>query len=635
MRFSSKLALLLTSFSVFSITLVGLYAFENGRRALEQETVNYLIATNQSKESQINRWIRDLTGNIELLAENPFFVDDFAREMAGHDPLNPVHLAVHKTIYEKYLNPVVKKAGFYELFVLRAGDGKVLLSTDSVQEDKYKTNRPYFVHGKTGTYIQNVSYSMSLQQPVMTVATPIRNRQGQVIAVLAGRLDLAVLSEIMAQKSPMKTTEDSYLVNTFHFFVTETRFGKNFALKKSVHTEGVIAGLKKQDGFGFYTNYQGTPVIGAYHWMPEREFCLITEMEQAEAFESVTVLKKSLIIFGVLIGLMAALIGWFSARDIIRPLNRLVAETEKIGSGRLEYRARSARKDEIGNLSRSFAQMVAALDRTLVSRDRLAEEVAERQLAEAALRDKNAELEHFIYRVSHDLKSPLVTAGTFVEYLGKDIAANDLERIGKDMNHIRSAVEKMDQLLNELLELSRIGRVDRLPENVTFQDLVAAALNAVAGQIVRKNVNVRLGDMNVLLHGDASRLSGIWQNLVENAIKYMGDQPMPCIEIGAERREAGMVFFVRDNGMGIDPDDQTRIFGLFEKLNAGSQGTGLGLALVKRIVEMYGGRVWVESEGPGQGSCFRFTLPDCERVPVPEAASGKPAAVDPVRNRNL
>lgn len=614
MRLSSKLAVLMTLFSVFSIVLVGYNAYENSRQALEQETINHLLSTNKSKEVQINRWIGDLSRVIEILAESPFFVNVFAAEMVVHDPLNPTHQALHEIIIEKYLKPVVEKTGFSELFILRADDGLVLLSTDSVQEEKYKEFRPFFVHGKTRTFVQNVYYSMSLQQPVMTVASPLKDRLGNVVAVLAARFDLSALSEIMAQRSPMKQTEDSYLVNRFNFFVTEPRFGKNFALKKSVHTEGVIAGLKQQNGVGFYTNYLGAPVIGAYHWMPEREICLITEIEQAEALEPVTQLRKSMIMTGAFIALMATLVGEFSARTIIQPLRRLVKETEKIGSGHLEYNIRTAGRDEIGDLSRSFALMVARLKNTLVSRDRLASEVMERERAEVLLRDKNAEMEHFVYRVSHDLRSPLVTVGAFIEYLKKDIASKNFEQAGKDMDYIQAAVEKMDRMIGELLELSRIGRVSRAPVSVSFQNLVGEALNAVAGHIVQQKVDVQTNDVDVVIHGDALRLTEIWQNLVENAIKYMGDQPLPCIEIGAERHEGRMAFFVRDNGMGIDPDDQAKIFGLFEKLNPGSEGAGLGLGLVKRIVEMYGGRLWVASEGAGQGSCFWFTLPKCERV---------------------
>ena len=113
----------------------------------------------------------------------------------------------------------------------------------------------------------------------------------------------------------------------------------------------------------------------------------------------------------------------------------------------------------------------------------------------------------------------------------------------------------------------------------------------------------------------------IWQNLLENAVKFMGDQPSPRIEIGAEPHGRDTVFFVRDNGIGIDPRHQAKVFGLFEKLDPNHEGTGLGLALVKRIVELYKGTIWLESQGLGQGACFRFTLPEAVKNP----SDGEPA----------
>ena len=112
-----------------------------------------------------------------------------------------------------------------------------------------------------------------------------------------------------------------------------------------------------------------------------------------------------------------------------------------------------------------------------------------------------------------------------------------------------------------------------------------------------------------LLFGDRPRLVEIWQNLVENAVKYMGEQAEPRLTIGLERQGADTVFFVGDNGIGIEPQYQGKIFGIFEKLDSKSEGTGIGLAVVKRIVELYQGTIRVESSGLGQGACFRFTLP--------------------------
>jgi signal transduction histidine kinase len=237
--------------------------------------------------------------------------------------------------------------------------------------------------------------------------------------------------------------------------------------------------------------------------------------------------------------------------------------------------------------------------------------VAERKRSEDELRQRNAELERFTYTVSHDLKSPVVTISAFLGYLEADMKNGDQERIGKDIGYIRTAADKMGLLLGELLEFLRVGWVISNPVWVDLQDLVQEALQLVAGPISRRRVRIDAPVKRIMLFGDRTRLVELFQNLVENAVKYMGDQASPLIGIGAERMAGETVMFVRDNGMGIDQRYRENIFGMFNKLDVASEGSGLGLALVKRIVEMYGGRIWVESEGEGtgNGSCFRFTLP--------------------------
>lgn len=234
----------------------------------------------------------------------------------------------------------------------------------------------------------------------------------------------------------------------------------------------------------------------------------------------------------------------------------------------------------------------------------------ERKQKEREIKEKNIEMERFIYTVSHDLKSPLVTISSFLGYLETDIKAADTDRIREDVGYIRNAAEKIGQLLAELLELSRVGRVIANPVQVSFQEIVQEALQLVAGHISARGVQVTVAQSPVMLYADRARLVEIWQNLLENAVKYMGDQPVPGIEVGVELQENDPVFFVRDSGMGIEARSLVKIFGLFEQLDKQTEGTGLGLALVKRIVEMYGGTVWAESDGPGHGSCFRFTLPE-------------------------
>jgi signal transduction histidine kinase len=217
-------------------------------------------------------------------------------------------------------------------------------------------------------------------------------------------------------------------------------------------------------------------------------------------------------------------------------------------------------------------------------------------------------LERFTYTVSHDLKSPLVTINGFLGYLEQDAASGNMERLKKDTHRIQDAVNKMQRLLNELLELSRIGRMMNSPQVNSFNELINEALEIVQGRLSERNVQVQVQPNLPEIFGDKPRLVEVLQNLLDNAAKYMGSQPNPRVEIGYEGKEDGKpIFFVRDNGMGIAPEYHERVFGLFNKLDASSEGTGIGLALVKRIIEVHGGRIWVESK-LGSGSTFYFTL---------------------------
>ena len=249
------------------------------------------------------------------------------------------------------------------------------------------------------------------------------------------------------------------------------------------------------------------------------------------------------------------------------------------------------------------------LDGVVIGRVWSFRDITERKRQERELIEKSSELERFTYTVSHDLKSPLVTVKTFLGYLEQDLAGSDKERVKQDVTYMHTAADKMGQLLDELLNLARVGRKMNPAERVTFKELAQEAVRLVAGRISTGGAEVQVADAAVVLQGDRPRLTEIWQNLVENACKFMGNQPKPRVEIGVEQRGSEMVFFVRDNGAGIEPRYQARVFGLFEKLDPKGEGTGMGLALVKRIVEIYKGRIWVESPGLGQGANFLFTLP--------------------------
>ena len=239
--------------------------------------------------------------------------------------------------------------------------------------------------------------------------------------------------------------------------------------------------------------------------------------------------------------------------------------------------------------------------------------ILEREKLIEELEQKNAELERFTYSASHDLKSPLITIRGFLGFVREDAQAGNLTRLNKDIQRINDATEKMQRLLGDLLELSRVGRLNNKPELISTNGLVAEVIELLQGRISAGKINVQVADNLPSIFGDRSRIFEVFQNLIDNAAKFMGDQSNPLIEIGAQDpSNQKLIFFVRDNGIGISPQFKDKVFGLFDKLNVQTEGTGIGLALVKRIVEFHGGKIWVESEA-GMGTTFFFTLPQPEQ----------------------
>jgi PAS domain S-box-containing protein len=224
---------------------------------------------------------------------------------------------------------------------------------------------------------------------------------------------------------------------------------------------------------------------------------------------------------------------------------------------------------------------------------------------------KNAELERFTYTVSHDLKSPLVTIRGYLGYLRSDAQKGDMVRFDHDLERVIRSTETMQELLQDLLELSRVGRTINTTESLSFRQLAEETVSLIMSPGQQKKIQVELHHSFPDVQADKTRMIGVLQNLIANAIKFMGKQESPRITIGASGTDKNgfPIFFVQDNGIGIDPQYHERIFGLFNRLDSSTTGTGIGLALVKRIIEIHGGRVWVESEGKNRGSTFYFSLP--------------------------
>jgi signal transduction histidine kinase len=308
------------------------------------------------------------------------------------------------------------------------------------------------------------------------------------------------------------------------------------------------------------------------------------------------------------LGLLTAVL---LSRSLARPLTEMSRAAAEIAAGNLDHPLTLDSTDEIGDLARALNRMARDL--------RSHEEALRAERADLAA--KNAELERFAYTVSHDLKTPLVTIRGFAGLAGSDLAAGKTDRVRQDLGRIVAAADRMHRLLDEILELSRVGRVVSPADDVPVGEVARDAVELVRGQLAPRGIEVAIAPGLPVVRADRRRLLEVLQNLVENAAKFADGQAEPRVEIGMRGSGGERVFFVRDNGRGIEPRFLERVWNLFEKLDPAAEGTGVGLALVRRIVEAHGGRAWAESDGPGRGATFCFTLPPADGASDPQPSS--------------
>jgi signal transduction histidine kinase len=304
-------------------------------------------------------------------------------------------------------------------------------------------------------------------------------------------------------------------------------------------------------------------------------------------------------------------------RGITVPIRGVIDVARNVLDKR-DYSARAAkvRDDELGVLVDAFNNMLdevgertAVLERAKEELRTLNAELEQRVAARTAeLEAANKELEGFSYSVSHDLRAPLRAVGGFAELL-RDDHAEQLDAEGRrKLDVIRGEAARMGALIDDLLAFSRLGRKALQPSELDMAELVENVFARLRPD-AKANLEFRLGRLPHAC-GDRALLEQVWVNLLSNAVKFSSKKEAPIIEVGAITEEREHVFFVRDNGAGFDPRYASKLFGVFQRLHDGAEfpGTGVGLALVQRIVVRHGGRVWADSK-PGEGATFHFTLP--------------------------
>jgi signal transduction histidine kinase len=613
-KLTTRLGLLFLILTSIPLVVIGILSYNNAHQALLDATLARLASTNALKRAEFTRWVGRNENGLELLAQRPSVVAAVSTLTAAK-PGTAVYQNTRDNLVRNHMEPLLQQeGGLLDVMLLHPETGQILVSTDPDQEGKFRESEPFLLNGRALTVTQSPGYVLGEDSIVMHVATPVRDDEGTLVAVLVAHANLDEMSQIMSQGWSRTETEETYLVNQYNFFVTESRFEPDSPLQRTVHTEGIAACLAGSSGTGFYTDYRDVPVFGAYERIEPQNLCIVTEQDQAEALAPIEEFRRTAQLIGLGGSLFVALLGVLFARSLTGPLRNLVQGAEEIGRGNLDVQVGTRSKDEIGQLSRAFDQMATNLKRTTVSRDELSREVTERRRAEARLEEQaaalarsNEDLQQFAYVASHDLQEPLRMVTGYLQLIERRYGGRLDEDADEFIAYAVDGATRMKRLINDLLAYSRVGTRGQPFEPVALEDALSGVLHDLSLTIQESSAVVTHDPLPAVL-ADPSQVGQLLQNLIGNALKFSGDEP-PRVHVSAGRDGAMWAIAVRDHGIGIDPKHANRVFAIFERLHSRDvPGTGIGLAVCKRIVERHGGRIRVEST-PGEGATFVFTLP--------------------------
>ncbi len=311
-----------------------------------------------------------------------------------------------------------------------------------------------------------------------------------------------------------------------------------------------------------------------------------------------------------LLTLTSVAFGLILARWITRPLSDIQGTLPAMGSGTIALPALTRRQDEYGTLARAIEsadkRILEDAKQIRVQNDTLEETVRRRTVELSA---SNKELEAFSYSVSHDLRAPLRAIDGFSQALIEDYGSKLDETGAFYLKRIRGGAQKMGSLIDDLLQLSRVTRLEIKHAEVDLSAIAEKIMRGFQNESPYRNASIKI-EPGISATGDAGLMQIMLQNLLNNAWKYTSKKDHAIIEFGSLKQDGEEIHFIRDNGAGFDMRYASKLFGAFQRLHTEDEfpGTGIGLATVQRIINRHGGRIWAEG-AVGEGSCFYFVLP--------------------------
>lgn len=505
---------------------------------------------------------------------------------------------------------------------------------------------PSFKQLKEGEVYFGPVHFVRGSEPYMPIAVPIERFAGDVIGVLQAEVNLKYIGDVVSAITVGKAGY-AYSVTRTGELIAHPDISLVLQRRNVAHLDQAKAAFQAKPGASkpsaiVAQNLQGKKVFSSFALIPGLDWAVFIERPVEEAYETLyaSVLRtSSLLLVGLGMALLASL---FVARRVVRPLRILRQGVERIGSGDLDYRLEIKTRDELQALAEDFNRMTAKLQESYANLEqKVAVRTEELRKVLEELEDKGRQLEiasrhksQFLANMSHELRTPLNGILGLTEMILDKIYGEVPERIRSALEDVAASGRHLLGLINDVLDLSKIeaGQMTLALHEYSMQEVVQAVSTAMQPLAAAKNLTLKVHVPPGLPpgKGDQRRIAQVFMNLVGNAIKFV-----EAGEVRVEVTIADETFLVSvsDAGPGVAPADQKRIFEEFQQVDGSSSrskgGTGLGLTIAKRIIEMHGGRIWVESK-IGIGSTFTFTLP--VRVdPDPAVLTPVPIVPTPTR----
>ena len=623
MRISAKVVLGFLLISLGSLAVTSVLSDANASRALTDQVLTKLDSLASVEESRLHAITDQNLERFALVASRTQL--RMSLENYSRDPRPEYQARMNQIL----LDARASIASFRDLHALTL-NGTVAASTNGTAIGTNRSTGEYFVRGQANASADifflgiDGAPGLYLSGPLFLYST--------LIGVLVIESDVSDFFSLVEDYTGLGQTGETQLaerdVNGDARFLAPTRFDPYAALNRTIPSENansaVIRALSGEEGlFVDAVDYRGKRVLAATRYAEGTGWGLVVKIDEEEAYAAVVQLRAALVLAVAAASVAVGLVSLLVARSITRPIVELTEIAKKISEGDLARRASVSSADEIGLLGRSFNRMAQSLVEANVGleekvKDRTAAleaEVGERMRAEQALAQKaeeltrsNVELERFASAASHDLQEPLRMIASYTQLLAKRYHG----RLDADADEfIGYAVEgatRMQRLVNDLLAYARVGTRGK-PFEPTDCSAVLARVTSDLRMTIEEVGAAVTSDPLPTVAADPSQLGLVFQNLVGNAIKFRGEAP-PRVQVSAQRNGGEWLFSVRDNGIGIDPQYFDRLFQIFQRLHGRGEypGTGIGLAICKKVVERHGGRIWIES-APGKGSTFLFTIP--------------------------